>query len=135
MPAHWKDPPRHGLGELDEFLDCAESLEASFGWKAHIVLFADTDKVLEVPRVQSLRESGKLIWPAQTDSLVHLDRSPATLTVRGLLRVWADWWTLAFDVHALILCHSGFGATALEIGPERPAFLGKGCVPAEGSTG
>lgn len=136
MPAHWKDPPRHGLAELDEFLDCAEQLEASLGWDdARVVLFADTNLVLDLPRVQALVESGKVVWPAQTDSLIHLDRSPATLAVRGLLSVWADWWTLAFDVHALVLCHSGFGATALEIGPPRPAVLGKGCVPADGGTG
>lgn len=135
MPKHWKDPPRHGLTEMDEFLDCAERVEASLGWDAHFVLFADTDLVLELPRVKQLLESGKIIWPAQTDSLVHLDRSPATLTVRGLLRVWADWWTLAFDTDALVLSHSGFGATALEVGPERPAFVGKGCIAADSSTG
>lgn len=53
MPAHWKDPPRHGLAELDEFLDCAEQLEASLGWDdARVVLFADTNLVLDLPRVQ-----------------------------------------------------------------------------------
>eukprot|EP00429_Kryptoperidinium_foliaceum_P010990 CAMPEP_0176003360 /NCGR_PEP_ID=MMETSP0120_2-20121206/1133_1 /TAXON_ID=160619 /ORGANISM="Kryptoperidinium foliaceum, Strain CCMP 1326" /LENGTH=898 /DNA_ID=CAMNT_0017335999 /DNA_START=42 /DNA_END=2739 /DNA_ORIENTATION=- len=131
MPAHWRDPPRHALEEIHEFLDCAEELESSLGWNdARVILFADTDLVLGVPRVQALVESGKLLWPARTDSLIHLDRSPATLAVRGLLAVWADWWTLAFDVHALVLCHSGFGATALEVGPPRPAVLGKGCVPA-----
>lgn len=60
---------------------------------------------------------------------------PSPSAPEGLLSVWADWWTLAFDVHALVLCHSGFGATALEIGPPRPAVLGKGCVPADGGTG
>ncbi|CAE8650256.1 unnamed protein product [Polarella glacialis] len=135
MPNQWKDPPRHSLRELDEFLDCANSLEKSLGWDATILLFADTDKVLELPRVQELMASGKLVWPAVGDSIVHLDRSPATLSVRGLLGTWADWWTLAFDVDALVLCHSGFGATALDIGPLRPAAMGKGCVPAEGSMG
>ena len=84
------------------------------------------------------------IWPGMAsrrevlphgDGLVHLDRSPPTLTVRGLLQTWADWWTLAFDVDGLVLSQSGFGATALEIGPVRPAFLGSHCVPADGSTG
>lgn len=135
MPRHWRDPPRHALAELDEFLDCAEVLEASLGWQARLLLFADTDRVAELPRVQQLQESGKLLRPAEADSLVHLDRSPATLTVRGLLGVWADWWTLAFDVDALVISHSGFGATALEIGPLRPAVLGSGCVRAEASTG
>jgi len=135
MPERWKDPPRHGLDELDEFLDCAEKVQRSMSDDTRIILFSDTERALELPRVQELQKQGKLLWPSQTDSLVHLDRSPATLVVRGLLQVWADWWTLAFDVDALILCHSGFGATALEIGPDRPAFLGKGCVRAEGSTG
>jgi len=27
--------------------------------------------------------------------------------VRGLLQTWADWWTLTFDVHALVLSQSG----------------------------
>jgi len=135
MPHHWKDPPRHDLGELDGFLDCAFKLEQSLGWSARMLLFADTDRVLQHPRVSQLLEQGKLLWPARDDALVHLDRSPATLTVRGLLGVWADWWTLAFDVHALVLGHSGFGATAMEIGPPRPAALGKGCVLAEAGTG
>ncbi|CAE7340862.1 unnamed protein product [Symbiodinium pilosum] len=135
MPQNWKDPPRHPLSQLDEFLDCAESLEKEHGWEATFILFADTDKVLTIPRVQELMSSGKLAWPSESDGLVHLDRSPATLTVRGLLQTWSDWWTLAFDVDALVLCHSGFGATALEIGHRRPAVIGRGCVPADGSTG
>ncbi|CAE7345054.1 unnamed protein product [Symbiodinium sp. CCMP2592] len=135
MPQNWKDPPRHPLSELDEFLDCAQSLEKDYGWDATFILFADTDKVLTIPRVQELMSAGKLVWPSEPDGLVHLDRSPATLTVRGLLQTWSDWWTLAFDVDALVLCHSGFGATALEIGPRRPAVIGRGCVPADGTTG
>ncbi|CAE7945142.1 unnamed protein product [Symbiodinium necroappetens] len=135
MPQNWKDPPRHPLSELDEFLDCAESLEKDYDWDATFILFADTDKVLTIPRVQELMSAGKLVWPSEPDGLVHLDRSPATLTVRGLLQTWSDWWTLAFDVDALVLCHSGFGATALEIGPRRPAVIGRGCVPADGTTG
>ncbi|CAE7218754.1 unnamed protein product [Symbiodinium natans] len=135
MPQNWKDPPRHALSQLDEFLDCAESLEKDYGWEATFILFADTDKVLTMPRVKELMSLGKLVWPSEPDGLVHLDRSPATLTVRGLLQTWADWWTLAFDVDALVLCHSGFGATALEIGHRRPAVVGRGCVPADGSTG
>lgn len=135
MPEHWTDPPRHALGELDEFLDCALMLEASLGWDATLLLFADTDKMLEHDRVRGLIEAGKLRWPASKDSLVHLDRSPATLAVRGLLGVWAEWWTLAFDAHALVLSHSGFGASALELGPPRLAVLGKGCFLAEGSAG
>lgn len=135
MPQNWKDPPRHPLSELDEFLDCAESLEKDYDWDSTFILFADTDKVLTIPRVQELMSAGKLVWPSEPDGLVHLDRSPATLTVRGLLQTWSDWWTLAFDVDALVLCHSGFGATALEIGPRRPAVIGRGCVPADGTTG
>ncbi|CAJ1380766.1 unnamed protein product [Effrenium voratum] len=135
MPQHWKDPPRHDLAQLEEFLNCAEDLERQQGWNATFLLFADTDKVREMPRVQELAAAGKLVLPEQTDGLVHLDRSPATLTVRGLLQTWADWWTLAFDVDALVLSHSGFGATALELGPLRPAVLGLGCVLADGSTG
>ena len=29
--------------------------------------------------------------------------------MRGLLQTWADWWTLTFDVHALVLSQSGPG--------------------------
>ena len=138
------------------------------GWDATFLLFADTDKVSEAPKVQASPGAFKKkrdvrscksaaswppafkdvkdidIWPGMAsrrevlphgDGLVHLDRSPPTLTVRGLLQTWADWWTLAFDVDGLVLSQSGFGATALEIGPVRPAFLGSHCVPADGSTG
>ena len=89
MPKNWRDPPRHALSEVEEFLACAETMEKTLGWSAHFLLFADTDKVLENPRVQELQQSGKLTWPAQDDGIIHLDRSPATLTVRGLLGVWA----------------------------------------------
>ncbi|CAK8988483.1 Uncharacterized protein SCF082_LOCUS1409 [Durusdinium trenchii] len=134
MPQHWKDPPRHALAQLEEFLNCAEQLEKDQGWNATFLLFADTDKVTDLPKVQELQADGKLVLP-ESDGLVHLDRSPPTLTVRGVLQTWADWWTLAFDVDALVLSHSGFGATALEIGPERPAVLGSKCITADGSTG
>ncbi|CAK0807970.1 unnamed protein product, partial [Prorocentrum cordatum] len=74
MPQRWADPPRHALGEIDEFLDCAATLEAALGWEATFLLFADTDRVLEAPRVAALRAQGKLVWPAQSDNLIHLDR-------------------------------------------------------------
>eukprot|EP00434_Breviolum_minutum_P023720 symbB.v1.2.020921.t1/scaffold1786.1/size101393/4 len=134
MPQHWKDPPRHALQQLEDFLDCAEQLEKAQGWNATFLLFADTDKVIDLPKVQELKESGKLVLP-ESVGLVHLDRSPPTLTVRGLLQTWADWWTLTFDCHALVLSQSGFGATALEIGPARPAVLGPSCIPVDSSTG
>lgn len=34
-------------------------------------------------------------------------RHPCHAQVRGLLQTWADWWTLTFDVHALVLSQSG----------------------------
>eukprot|EP00971_Amphidinium_carterae_P142859 2830290-Amphidinium_carterae.1 len=39
-----------------------------------LLRFADTDRVLEDPRVRQLQDDGKLLWPASTDSLIHLDR-------------------------------------------------------------
>eukprot|EP00913_Durusdinium_trenchii_P002146 g1982.t2 len=111
MPQHWKDLRnfvRHASeSEQEEFLNCAEQLEKDQGWNATFLLFADTDKVTDLPK--ELQADGKLVLP-ESDGLVHLDRSPPTLTVRGVLQTWADWWTLAFDVDALVLSHSGTSA-------------------------
>ena len=54
-PDRWVDPPRHGLGEFGAVLDCAASVEAQLGWKAHEVAWyiaADTAAVASNEKLQ-----------------------------------------------------------------------------------
>ena len=48
--------------------------------------------------------------------------------VRGLLQTWADWWTLAFDVDALVLSHSG-APCATGIGTRGKGPSGEPTIP------
>lgn len=135
-PQRWSDPRRHGLGDLDAFLACAQGLEQRHRWKDSDVawyLAADTAEVGSSSVVNELIKRGKLAFlPGDQDAaIIHLDRSPLPIAVMGLTDTWAQWLTIA-SADAVILSASNFGVTAAEAGRVPLAYLGaNGCLESD----
>lgn len=136
-PERWRDPPRHPLSELDRFLDCALLVEQRLSWSDADVawyLAADTGVVADSARVAELHRHGKIALPPagrEDVSIIHLDRSPMSMVVEGLVDTWAQWLTIA-TAEATVLSTSNFGVTAAEAGRQLGTFLGShGCLRAD----
>eukprot|EP00435_Cladocopium_sp_Y103_P011106 s2418_g2.t2 len=134
------DPRRHGLGDLDAFLACAQGLEQRHRWKDTDVawyLAADTAEVGSSSVVNELIKRGKLAFlPGDQDAAIAtasgmLPRSLVMSLVMGLTDTWAQWLTIA-SADAVILSASNFGVTAAEAGRVPLAYLGaNGCLESD----
>ena len=89
---------------------------------------ADSDSVRSAPELVAAGD--KVI--VGSSSAVHVDRTPPSLAVGGVLDAYADYLVLA-QAYAVVVSNSFFGETAAEIG-KAPAFYFEGCARIDLST-
>ena len=114
-----------------KFLDCAKVAESELQMPSSTPWFLSTDttEALEMPQVQSLRNSGKLrVLEAEKGwKLAHVDRSHANLGLQGFQDSYVAYMLLA-SAQVVILSRSFFGETAAEIGAVPHVYFAEGCV-------
>jgi len=132
----WWDPARHALTSIELFLGCAYHAEREAGLpsSARWFLSADTEAAYTAAPVSELRRKGKLaVLSADSSSngggwqLAHVDRSTASLSMRGFMDAYAAYLLVA-SAKAVVLSRSYFGETAAEIGAVPFAYFAEGCV-------
>merc|ERR1712032_942995 len=94
----------------------------------------DTEAAYTAAPVIELRRKGKLSMLSADSSsggggwqLAHVDRSAASLSMRGFMDAYTAYLLVA-SAKAVVLSRSYFGETAAEVGAVPFAYFAEGCV-------